>query len=74
MADRIPGAYNIAHLREPALLQVPQGLSEFVDRGTEDAVALRDNRVAFEFATSGPAARAKPSLTLLDSSRAVEEG
>jgi L-lactate dehydrogenase (cytochrome)/(S)-mandelate dehydrogenase len=44
-ADR---AYNIADLRELARRRLPRGLFEFVDRGTEDEVALRNNRAAFE--------------------------
>jgi isopentenyl diphosphate isomerase/L-lactate dehydrogenase-like FMN-dependent dehydrogenase len=41
-------AYNIFDLRELALKRVPRGLFEFVDRGTEDEVSLRNNRAAFE--------------------------
>ena len=48
MSDNTLGAYNIADLRELALRRVPKGLFEFVDRGTEDEVALRNNRAAFE--------------------------
>jgi len=48
MADQDLGAYNIADLREMALRRVPKGMFEFVDRGTEDEVALRNNRAAFE--------------------------
>jgi isopentenyl diphosphate isomerase/L-lactate dehydrogenase-like FMN-dependent dehydrogenase len=48
MADQNLGAYNIADLREMALRRVPKGMFEFVDRGTEDEVALRNNRAAFE--------------------------
>ena len=40
-------AYNIFDLREKALKRVPKGLFEFVDRGTEDEVSLRNNRAAF---------------------------
>lgn len=40
--------YNIADLREMALRRVPKGLFEFVDRGTEDEVSLRNNRAVFE--------------------------
>ncbi|HZN24222.1 MAG TPA: alpha-hydroxy-acid oxidizing protein, partial [Burkholderiales bacterium] len=46
--DKTLGAYNISDLREMALKRVPKGLFEFVDRGTEDEVALRNNRDAFE--------------------------
>lgn len=48
MADKTLGAYNIFDLREQALKRVPKGLFEFVDRGTEDEVALRNNRAVFE--------------------------
>lgn len=41
-------AYNIFDLRELALKRVPKGLFEFVDRGTEDEVSLRNNRSVFE--------------------------
>lgn len=48
MADHNLGAYNIADLRTMALKRVPKGLFEFVDRGTEDEVSLRNNRSVFE--------------------------
>jgi len=48
MADTTLGAYNIADLRELALKRVPKGLFEFVDRGTEDEVALCNNRAVFD--------------------------
>jgi L-lactate dehydrogenase (cytochrome)/(S)-mandelate dehydrogenase len=49
MADKKTlGAYNISDLREQALKRVPKGLFEFVDRGTEDEVSLRNNRAVFE--------------------------
>ena len=48
MADRTLGAYNIEDLRRLALKRVPRGLFEFVDRGTEDEVSLRNNRAVFE--------------------------
>ena len=48
MADKTLGAYNISDLREMALKRVPKGLFEFVDRGTEDEVSLRNNRAVFE--------------------------
>lgn len=41
-------AYNIADLRAAARSALPRGLFEFVDRGTEDEVALRKNRAALE--------------------------
>ena len=45
---RIRGAHNIDDLRERARRRRSKGLFEFVDRGTEDEVALRNNRAAFE--------------------------
>lgn len=48
MKDSTLGAYNIADLRQMALRRVPKGVFEFVDRGTEDEVALRGNRAIFE--------------------------
>ena len=48
MKDKSPGACNIADLREIALRRVPKGMFEFVDRGSEDEIALRNNRSAFE--------------------------
>lgn len=41
-------AYNIFDLRDKAKARLPKWLFEFVDRGTEDEVALRNNRAAFE--------------------------
>ncbi len=41
-------ALNIADLREQARKRLPRGLFDFVDRGTEDEVGLRNNRAAFE--------------------------
>lgn len=40
-------AHNIADLRELAQKKLPRGLFEFVDRGTEDDRAVRNNRSAF---------------------------
>ena len=48
MAFRPEKAYNIADLRVAARSALPRGLFEFVDRGTEDEVALRSNRAALE--------------------------
>lgn len=48
MNDRTLGAYNIADLREMARRRLPKGIFEFVDRGAEDEVSLRNNRTAFE--------------------------
>jgi len=46
--DNTLGAYNIADLREMARRRLPKGIFEFVDRGAEDEVSLRNNRTAFE--------------------------
>jgi isopentenyl diphosphate isomerase/L-lactate dehydrogenase-like FMN-dependent dehydrogenase len=48
VADNTLGAYNIADLREMARRRLPKGMFEFVDRGTEDEIALANNRAAFE--------------------------
>lgn len=42
------GAYNIEDLRKGAKRRLPKGIFEYVDRGAEDEVALRNNRAAFE--------------------------
>ncbi len=39
--------FNIADLREAAQRRLPKGIFEFVDRGAEDEIALRENREAF---------------------------
>lgn len=48
MSDPTLGAYNIEDLRAIAQRRIPKGVFEFVDRGSEDEVALRNNRTAFE--------------------------
>jgi (S)-mandelate dehydrogenase len=48
MPDPTMGAYNIEDLRTIAQRRLPKGIFEFVDRGSEDEVALRNNRQAFE--------------------------
>lgn len=40
--------YNIHDLRDYARRRLPKAIFEFVDRATEDEVALRNNRAAFE--------------------------
>ena len=45
---RLEDAQNIFDLREIAKSKLPRWLFEFVDRGTEEEVALRNNREAFE--------------------------
>ena len=41
-------AYNIFDLRKIAFKRVPKGFFEFVDRGTEDEVSLKNNREVFD--------------------------
>jgi len=66
MKDKSRGAYNIDDLREIARRRVPKGMFEFVDRGAEDEVALRNNRTAFERIRLQP-------RTLVDVSRRSQE-
>jgi isopentenyl diphosphate isomerase/L-lactate dehydrogenase-like FMN-dependent dehydrogenase len=40
--------YNIHDLRDAAKRKLPKAMFEFVDRSTEDEIALRENRAAFE--------------------------
>ena len=44
----LDNAFNIHDLRDLARARLPKWLFEFVDRGTEDEVALRNNREAFD--------------------------
>jgi (S)-mandelate dehydrogenase len=46
--SRLDRCYTIADFREQARRHLPKSVFEFVDRGAEDEVALRDNRAAFE--------------------------
>lgn len=48
MKDETLGAFNIADLRAIARRRLPKGIFEFVDRGAEDEVSLRNNRAAFD--------------------------
>jgi len=48
MKDETLGAFNIADLRAIAQRRLPKGIFEFVDRGAEDEVSLRNNRAAFD--------------------------
>lgn len=48
MNDTLRQAYNISDLRDIARRRLPKGLFEFIDRGSEDEVALHNNRSAFE--------------------------
>ena len=45
---KVEDAQNIFDLRDMARRRLPKWLFEFVDRGTDDEVALRNNREAFE--------------------------
>lgn len=62
MADRNLGAYNIADLREMALI------------GCRGVAALGPENLQFVDRAFRPAGHGRPSLKLLDSSRAVAEG
>jgi (S)-mandelate dehydrogenase len=44
----LDNCYNVFDLREAAKRRLPKGVFEFVDRATEDHLAVRDNRSAFE--------------------------
>ncbi len=48
MRDETLAAFNVADLRDIAQRRLPKGIFEFVDRGAEDEVSLRNNRAAFE--------------------------
>ena len=48
MTDHTLGLYNTSDLREAARRRLPKGLFEFMDRGNDDEIAMRDNRVALE--------------------------
>jgi (S)-mandelate dehydrogenase len=48
MFPKLEDAHNIFDLREMAKQRLPRWLFEFVDRGTEEEVALHNNREAFE--------------------------
>ncbi|HYC46306.1 MAG TPA: alpha-hydroxy-acid oxidizing protein [Burkholderiales bacterium] len=41
-------AYNIAELRDIARRRLPRGVFEFVDRGTEDELSLRENAAVLD--------------------------
>ena len=48
MMSALDDCYNIFDLREAAQRRLPRGVFEFVDRATEDHLAVRDNRTGFE--------------------------
>jgi L-lactate dehydrogenase (cytochrome)/(S)-mandelate dehydrogenase len=69
-------AYNIADLREIARQRLPRGLFEYVDRGVEDEVSLRNNRAAFERIRLRPrvlvdVSRRSQAITLLGHEQAM---
>ncbi len=45
---RIDQCYNIADLREAARRRLPKGVFQYMDLGTEDLIALRNNRAFLE--------------------------
>ena len=47
-STNVEDALNVHDLRRMAKKRLPKWLFEFVDRGTEDEIALRNNRAAFE--------------------------
>ncbi|MGZ5147752.1 MAG: alpha-hydroxy acid oxidase [Burkholderiales bacterium] len=46
--EKLEDALNVHDLRRMARQRLPKWMFEFVDRGTEDEVAMRNNRAAFE--------------------------
>ncbi len=48
MNSQLEEALNVHDLRAMAKKRLPKWMFEFIDRGTEDEVALRNNRAAFE--------------------------
>ena len=68
MADATLGVYNIEDLRAKAQKLLPKGVFEFVDRGCEDEVALRNNRAAFERIKLSP----RPLVDVSKRSQAIE--
>src|SRR5882757_4511410 len=46
--SRLDNCYNVFDLREAAKRRLPKAVFEFVDRSTEDEIALHNNRAAFE--------------------------
>ncbi|MDQ2633817.1 MAG: alpha-hydroxy-acid oxidizing protein [Pseudomonadota bacterium] len=45
---QLSNCLNIADLREAARRRLPRGVFDYLDKGTEDQVALQENRDAFE--------------------------
>ena len=48
MSKDILGVYNIEDIRQKAKKRLPKGIFDYVDRGAEDDIALRNNREAYE--------------------------
>ncbi|RXZ36796.1 alpha-hydroxy-acid oxidizing protein [Oxalobacteraceae bacterium CAVE-383] len=48
--SRLDRCYNIADLREAARRRLPQGVFQYVDKGTEDQLAVDNNRRALDSA------------------------
>ena len=48
MSRTLDRCYSIADLRTAASKRLPKGIFEYIDRGTEDGVALAENRAGFE--------------------------
>ena len=48
MSEKTFGAYNIYDLTEMAQRRLPHGLFEFMHRGNDDEIAVRDNRIALD--------------------------
>ena len=48
MKDATLGLYDTTDLRAAAQRRLPKGLFEFMDRGNDDEIAMRDNRAALE--------------------------
>jgi (S)-mandelate dehydrogenase len=44
----IDDCYNVFDLRDAARARLPKCVFEFIDRGTEDEVAVAENRAAFQ--------------------------
>lgn len=48
MGNRLARAYNIEDVRQLACARLPKGIYESIARGTEDEIALANNRVGFQ--------------------------
>ena len=76
MASDNLNAYNIYDLRDQALARTPKFLFEYVDRGCEDEVALKNNRAAFSRIKLNPrtlvdVSHRNQEITLLGSKQAM---